>query len=130
MKRTALIATAALAVAGCATEAPDRPVTLCEASSSGLLKDGAQLRLTSTFSTDGHSVGSFRDDACPQVEVALFLHFAEGRKPLDDQIRAAGGIDQPLQAYRLDVSGVFHDEYDGTPNAFFATRLNGIERIS
>ena len=104
-------------------------MTLCEASASGSLKDGAELRLTSTFSTDGHSVGFFRDDECPQVDVALFLHFAEDKQPLDDQIRAASGIGQPMQEYRLDVSGVFHEEYDGTPNAFFAKRLNAVERM-
>jgi hypothetical protein len=87
------------------------------------------LRLTSVFSTDGMSVGFFRDDNCPRVDAHLFLHDAQGVGALDDQIDAASGIGRPLQRYRLDVSGVFHDRYGVTSNAFVATRLHGSERI-
>jgi hypothetical protein len=128
IKTVAVAAFLALVTAGCA-QPPDRAITLCEASASGRLKDGANLRLTSIFSTDGMQVGFFRDNDCPRVAVALFLHNAEERKPLDDQIDAASGIGQPIQRYRLDVSGVFHEQHQGTPNAFLATRLNAVERI-
>ena len=128
IKSVILAALLASVTAGCARP-PERAITLCEASASGWLRDGANLRLTSVFSTDGRQVGFFRDNDCPRVDVALFLHNADGRKSLDDQIDAASGIGQPIQRYRLDVSGVFHEQYQGTPNAFLATRLNAVERI-
>ena len=105
-------------------------MTICEADRDGALRDGAAVRLTAVFSTDGVQVGFFRDNDCAQVDVALFLDDeTPGAKALNDQIAASAGIGHPLQRYRLDVSGVFRNQYELTSNALLATRVNGFERL-
>lgn len=129
--RHARRATGLLALLGLlACTQPDRAVSICEATEDGALKDGAEVRLAAVFSTDGAQVGFFRDNDCAQVDVALFLdEETPGAKALYDQVSAAAGPGQPLQRYRVDVSGVFHDQYGVTSNALLATRVNAFERI-